>query len=163
MYADASVTKSETRAPNGAFAPCGRLPRCFWNRQKAPAPNGALRLYYCDFMVDGFMFMRQKAPSARRCIKFLRPSIGIDIDVRQKAPSAKRNVNFRKPVREVVRVCRRQKAPKAKRCIKTDDAVNRLAARRRESESTERQKVHLGLATHFGNHSAGQKAAPKVH
>ena len=134
--------------------------------RKHRAPKGALRLKYSPLHLTPSE-IRQKAPSAKRCIKTQNDlSVDVLIHARQKAPSAKRCIKTGEGVGIWSPENTRQKAPSAKRCIKTrplstpaftppsvrkhrapkgalrpkSDA--RKAAARERSESTERQKVH---------------------
>ena len=114
------------RAPKGALRHLDALHLVLFDIQvrKHRAPKGALR----RVMIVGFREYdgkRQKAPSAKRCIKtqperepMPAPVIG------QKAPSAKRCIKTPTqptPTSHAPPTC--QKAPSAKRCIKTFQGV----------------------------------------
>ena len=136
------------RAPKGALRP-GHSPRAAGKRlrqvRKHRAPKGALRQAAHDRLQD-HLVLRQKAPSAKRCIKTethkhprnLAPQVRKhrapkgalrqqvisltqeSVLVSQKAPSAKRCIKTRRSTcthRSQARAG--QKAPSAKRCIKT--------------------------------------------
>ena len=84
---------------------------------------------------------RQKAPSAKRCIKTIDEAADAPELVGQKAPSAKRCIKTNAALQEEVVGRAGQKAPSAKRCIKTR-AYTHPTDQQQQSESTERQKVH---------------------
>ena len=134
--------------------------------RKHRAPKSALRLH--SDHIARTVKIRQKAPSAKRCIKTLwtrQDGSAHDLSS-QKAPSAKRCIKTRPRVRDAgdrdgVRKHRApngalrldrggsnalelvgQKAPSAKRCIKTVPDDGSQVQSPTSSESTERQTVH---------------------
>ena len=155
------------RAPKGALRPWSGTSDTAppaWVR-KHRAPKGALRpADHRDF--NRLTFTRQKAPSAKRCIKTNQRRTQHVAGHRQKAPSAKRCIKTPSMSSPHGWLFRCQKAPSAKRCIKTvlgggcavyyrrvrkhraPKGALRRASRNsqkltcNQSESTERQKVH---------------------
>ena len=83
----------------------------------------------------------QKVPSAKRCIKTWGQRDPWPQYPSQKAPSAKRCIKTLKTPPPRLPNAVFQKAPSGKRCIKTRAGML-PHANLRQSESTERQKVH---------------------
>ena len=109
------------RAPKGALRLMASLSPLGLSRRvrKHRAPKGALRRA-CRVFQSLSGVMRQKAPSAKRCIKTPRCSERTFRCCRsQKVPSAKRRIKTRFVRDSAVVRDSRQKAPSAKRRIKT--------------------------------------------
>ena len=155
-------------------APKGALRRAGWNGginlrkivRKRRAPKGALRRDLLDRAA--LPAGRQKAPSAKRCIKTISHpgGAGIPSTLVRKHRAPKGALRRLEPIVDVRNHAVSQKAPSAKRCIKDTDPVpdrhDGCARKHRApkgvlrprgfgvhdfpvfhpSESTERQKVH---------------------
>ena len=89
-------------------------------RQKAPSAKRCIKTYDAWLNDAWLTFLRQKAPSAKRCIKTtqtLQPRVNLQPG--QKAPSALRCIKTPKTSRDVRQTHTRQIASSAIRCIKT--------------------------------------------
>ena len=109
--------------------------------RKYRATKGALRHNECAHG-HAFHIARQKAQSAKMCIKTLTTTVRQNnIVTGQKAPSAKRCIKTLSSTGLSTKVvC--HKAPSAKRCIKTQMNIGIFGVSFGSSESTERQTVH---------------------
>ena len=105
---------------------------------------------------------RQKAPSAKRCIKTARPTVRrSSCGAGQKAPSAKRCIKTRVTGSSARRRRSRQKAPNAKRCIKTcSDRCDDLVALRVRKHRAPNNALRLPTQSTplVSCHSTSQKA-----
>ena len=134
------------RVPNCALrhAKCVFFTHKTRSVRKHRAPNGALRHLAVGFLID-LLEPRQKAPSAKRCIKTI-SSVAFRVSgghVRKhRAPNgALRHLSRSNLLRPLIRVVRKHRAP---------NGALRLVSRRLHdkhvvqvaSESTERQTVH---------------------
>ena len=136
--------------------------------RKHRAPKGALR-HSKTIILRPVLKVRQKAPSAKRCIKTMEtPSANRQTTLSQKAPSAKRCIKTgcSSPLRSTRRRVRKHRAPKGalrpgatpfprptsplsvrkhrapKGALRRSSNEERTRRSVRRSESTERQKVH---------------------
>ena len=132
------------RAPKGALRQAGSAPLhdCVPPVRKHRAPKGALRPARFVSFMSSHSFLRQKAPSAKRCIKTEGGRVARvreDRVRKHRAPKGALRLTKHETVHNNLLV-RKHRAPKG--ALRLSLRVSLCSSSGSKSESTERQKVH---------------------